>query len=215
MPPASLRKGPLDQLSKEERGGPCASKNIPTLTHHHHPINPTATRPVVNQNDASPPPRHQTSWRSTANDGTAESDTNDRDGSGNYAIVTIGTTSYEVPADPLNLCNSVDNLIFGSYATDASGQATQAGGPDVSIQVNFGVPATDWQDQGLQPPTLNVDLIDGGVRWFASTERGLGAVDSWQLTDGKATGEASFVGEVVGSGEEVGAETGSFEVVCR
>ena len=106
---------------------------------------------------------------------------------------------YEVPADPLNLCNGLDNLIFGSYATNASGQATQAGGPDVSIQVNFGVPAIDWQDQGLQPPTLNVDLIDGGVRWFASTERGLGAVDSRQLADGKATGEASFVGEVVPS----------------
>lgn len=150
-----------------------------------------------------------------ANDGTVDSGTDDQDGSGNYAIVTIGTTAYEVPVDPLNLCNSLDNLINGSYAANASGEATQAGGPDVSLQVNFGLPTTDWQDQGLQPPILNVDLIDRGVRWFASTERGLGAVDSWQLTDGKATGEASFVGEAVDTGEEVGAETGSFEVVCR
>jgi hypothetical protein len=137
------------------------------------------------------------------------------DASGNYAIVTIGSTTYEVPADPLNLCNSLDNLIFGSFAVDSTGAVTQAGGTEASIQVNFGVPATDWEDQGLQAPLLNVDLLDDGVRWFASTDRGLGMVDSWELTDGKATGEASFVGEEVGSGNEVGAESGTFEIICR
>ena len=49
----------------EQRGGPYASKNIPTLTHHHHPINPTAARYIVTLDDANPPPHHQTSCRST------------------------------------------------------------------------------------------------------------------------------------------------------
>ena len=165
----------------------------------------------------------------TADDGSDDSDppeadapdepetdpSDDGSSNGNYAIVTVGSTTYEIPADPLNLCNNFDNLIFGSFATDAGGQVVSAGGPDASLQINFGVPVTDWEDQGLQAPTMNVDLNDDGVRWFASTELGQGSVDSWTLDDGKAEGQASFVGTEAGSGAEVGSAAGSFEVVCR
>jgi hypothetical protein len=133
---------------------------------------------------------------------------------GNLAIVTIGGDTYRVPADPLNLCNSLDNLVFGSFAVGGDGAATQAGGTEVSIQVNFAIPVSDWEEQGLQPPGLDVDLQDEGVRWWASTPRGLGSVDSWELDDGRAVGEASFVAEDT-AGNEVGQEAGSFEVVCR
>ena len=141
-------------------------------------------------------------------------DSGSSDGSGNYAMVTIGDTTYEVPPDPLNLCNSLDVLISGSFATDASGAATEAGGPEAAIQINFGVPVPEWEDEGLQPPILNVDLHDEGIRWFAGVDRGLGSVDSWELTNGVATGSASFEAETV-TGEPAGAEPGSFEIVCR
>jgi hypothetical protein len=120
-----------------------------------------------------------------------------------------------VPTDSLNVCNSLENLILGSFAIDGSGQVTQAGGVDVAIQVNFGLPAPDWQAQGLQAPILDVDLQDEGVRWWASIDRGLGSVDAWQLEAGRATGEATFVGEEAGSGNQLGTESGRFEVVCR
>lgn len=134
---------------------------------------------------------------------------------GNYAIVTIAGTDYEVPVDELNLCNSLGNIIFGSFAIDSAGNATQAGGTDVSVQVNFGLPAPDWQEQGLQPPILDVDLREEGSRWWASVERGIGSVDSWELNDGMATGSATFTSETTGSGEITGTETGTFEIVCR
>lgn len=137
------------------------------------------------------------------------------DGTANYASVTVGDSTFEIPADPVNGCNSLDDLIFGSFAVNAAGTPTQAGSPEASIQVNFGIPVTDWQDRGLQAPLVNVDLLDEGVRWMASIERGLGSVDSWQLADGVASGEASFVGQTVGSGEQVGVTTGTFEVRCR
>jgi hypothetical protein len=146
-----------------------------------------------------------------ASDGQSDGST----ASGNYATVTFGGTTYEVPADPLNLCNSLDNLIFGSFATDSSGNATQAGGKDVSVQINFGIPVTDWEAEGLQAPTLDVDLQSEATRWFAIVELGKGSVDSWELTDGMATGTATFVGETQGTGETVGTEQGSFEIVCR
>ena len=133
----------------------------------------------------------------------------------NYAVVTIGGTTFEVPADPLNLCNSLDSLIFGSFATDSNGNTTQAGGTEVAVQINFGLPVTDWEAQGLQPPTLNVDVMEEGTRWFASVELGAGSVDSVMLNDGMATGAATFVSQDMGTGEETGTEQGTFEVVCR
>lgn len=161
-----------------------------------------------------------TSDEAGADDATAsgtESETGasgSSDGSGNYATVTIGGTTYEVPPDPLNLCNSLDTLISGSFALDAGGEVTQAGSPEASMQINFGIPVPEWEDEGLQPPILNVDLHDEGIRWFAGVDRGLGSVDSWQLNDGVATGSASFEAETV-TGESAGAESGSFEIVCR
>lgn len=148
-------------------------------------------------------------------DGAAAAGGGSAAGDGNYAIVTVGDTTYEVPADALNLCNSLDNLIFGSFAIDGNGQATQAGGVDVAIQVNFGLPVPDWQAQGLQAPLLDVDLQEDGVRWWASVDRGLGSVDSWQLEGGRATGDATFVGEETGSGNPAGTESGTFDVLCR
>ena len=134
---------------------------------------------------------------------------------GNYAIVTVGGTTYEVPPDALNLCNSLDKVIFGSLAVNAGGTVTSAGGTDVAVQVNFGIPVPAWDEEGLQAPLLDVDDRTEGVRWWASVGRGLGSVDSWDLTGGKATGEATFVGEQAGTGNQVGTEPGTFEVVCR
>lgn len=139
----------------------------------------------------------------------------DPDPSGNYARVTIGSETFEIPPDGLNLCNSLGNQVFGSFAAGADGSATQAGGTDAATQVNFGVPVTNWEEEGLQAPIVNLDLLDEGIRWFASVDRGLGSVDSWELADGKATGEATFEAEQVGSGTAIGSETGSFEIVCR
>lgn len=136
-------------------------------------------------------------------------------GSDNYAIVTVGGTTYEVPADSLNGCNSLGNLIIGSFAVDAGGAVVSAGGPDVGTQINFGISVPEWEAEGLQPPTIDVDDRAQSVRWWASVPRGFGSVDSWQLADGKATGQATFVGEVIGSTDQRGPESGSFEVVCR
>lgn len=135
--------------------------------------------------------------------------------SGNYARVMIGSETFEVPPDELNLCNSLDTMIIGSFATAADGTAAQAGSPDAATQINFGVPVTNWEEEGLQAPTVNLDLLDDGIRWFASVDRGLGTVDSWELADGIATGEATFEAEEAGSGTVIGTETGSFEIVCR
>ena len=135
--------------------------------------------------------------------------------SGNYAIVTVGSTTYEVPANSLNLCNSLDNLIFASFATDGAGTVVTAGGTDVGVQINFGIPVPEWEAEGLQPPTLDVDDRGTSVRWWASVPRGLGSVDSWTLEDGKAVGEATFVGEEIGTTNQVGTESGSFEIMCR
>lgn len=145
----------------------------------------------------------------------SEGASGDQGGTGNYARVTIGPDTFEVPPDDLNLCNSLENLVFGSFAVGADGSATQAGGPDAATQINFGVPVSDWEDQGLQPPSVNVDLLDDGVRWFASVERGLGSVDSWTLADGTASGQATFEAEEAGSGTVIGSESGTFEIVCR
>lgn len=144
-----------------------------------------------------------------------EAPSDDQDTSGNYATVIIGADTYEVPPDGLNLCNSLANMVFGSFAIATDGSPTQAGGTDAAIQVNFGVPVTNWEEEGLQAPTVNLDLLDDGVRWFASVDRGLGSVDSWELADGKATGEATFEAEEVGSGNVLGPESGRFEIVCR
>ncbi|MDH3299222.1 MAG: hypothetical protein OES24_01810 [Acidimicrobiia bacterium] len=139
----------------------------------------------------------------------------DDNASGNYARVTIGSDTFEMPPDGLNGCNSLDNLIFGSFAVAADGSAAQAGSPDAATQINFGVPVTNWEEEGLQAPIVNLDLLDEGTRWFASVDRGLGSVDSWQLADGMATGQATFEAEEVGSGAVIATETGSFEIVCR
>jgi hypothetical protein len=120
-----------------------------------------------------------------------------------------------VPADSLNGCNSLGNLIIGSFAVDAGGAVVSAGGTDVGTQINFGISVPEWEAEGLQPPTIDVDDRAAGVRWWASVPRGFGSVDSWQLSDGKATGQATFVGEVIGSTDQRGPEPGSFEVVCR
>lgn len=139
----------------------------------------------------------------------------DQESSGNSARVTIGSETFEVPPDGLNLCNSLDNLISGSFAIAADGSPTQAGGPDAATQINFGVPVANWEEEGLSAPIVNLDLLDEGIRWFASTDRGLGSVDSWELAGGSATGQASFEAEEAGSGAVVGAESGTFEIVCR
>lgn len=146
---------------------------------------------------------------------TSEEAAVEQDASSNYARVTIGSETFEIPPDGLNLCNSLDNLIFGSFAVAADGSPAQAGGTDAATQVNFGVPVTNWEDEGLQAPIVNLDLLDEGVRWFASVDRGLGSVDSWELADGTATGQATFEAEQTGSGTVIGTETGSFEIVCR
>lgn len=150
-----------------------------------------------------------------SSDDEASASDGDQDTSGNYAIVTIGSERFEIPPDELNLCNSLDNLIFGSFAADADGSAVQAGGSEATTQINFGVPVTNWEEEGLQAPTVNLDVLDEGIRWFASVERGLGSVDSWELSDGMATGQATFEAEEAGSGTVRGTESGTFEIVCR
>ena len=134
---------------------------------------------------------------------------------GNYAIVTVGSTTYEIPANSLNLCNNLGNLIFASFAVDAGGTVVAAGGTDVGVQINFGIPVPEWEAEGLQPPTIDVDDRATSVRWWASVPRGLGSVDSWTLEDGKAVGEATFVGEEIGTTNQVGTESGTFEVMCQ
>ncbi|MDH4279597.1 MAG: hypothetical protein OEW83_16115 [Acidimicrobiia bacterium] len=151
----------------------------------------------------------------TASADTASDDSGQQDASGNYARVTIGSETFEIPPDGLNLCNSLENIVFGSFAIAADGSPAQAGGTEAATQINFGVPVTNWEEEGLQPPLVNLDLIDEGMRWFASVDRGLGSVDSWELADGKATGEATFEAEEAGSGSVIGSEAGSFEIVCR
>ncbi len=167
--------------------------------------------------DATPADGNQATSDDDSADEPDESDasSDDQDTSGNYATVIIGADTYEVPPDGLNLCNSLANMVFGSFAIATDGSPTQAGGTDAAIQVNFGVPVTNWEEEGLQAPTVNLDLLDDGVRWFASVDRGLGSVDSWELADGKATGEATFEAEEVGSGNVLGPESGRFEIVCR
>lgn len=147
--------------------------------------------------------------------GQGESPQGDAEGSGNYATVTIGGETFEVPVDPLNGCNSLDNVVFGSFAVGADGQATPAGGPDAAIQINFGIPVPDWEAQGLQPPNVIVDDNRSTTRYIASVESGSGSVDTWELTDGRATGTATFGIQDLGTGTESGTETGTFEVVCR
>lgn len=145
----------------------------------------------------------------------AQPQADDQAAADNYALVTIGSETFEIPPDGLNLCNSLDNIVFGSFAIAADGSPAQAGGTEAATQINFGVPVTNWEEEGLQPPLVNLDLLDEGIRWFASVDRGLGSVDSWELADGKATGEATFEAEEAGSGNVLGSESGSFEIVCR
>jgi hypothetical protein len=40
------------------------------------------------------------------------------------------------------------------------------------------MPVRDWEAEGLLAPTVNVDLIGEGIRWFASVALGLGSADS-------------------------------------
>ena len=138
----------------------------------------------------------------------------DGETSGNYAIVTIGGETFEVPPDPLNGCNSLDNVIFGSFAVGADGTVVQAGGPDADVQINFGIPVRDWEAEGLQPPNMTVDDNTAGIRYIAAVGADSGSVDEWELSDGQATGSATFVLQAQG-GADTGVETGSFDVVCR
>lgn len=137
------------------------------------------------------------------------------DTSGNYAIVTIGGEAFEVPPDPLNGCNSLDNLIFGSFAVGAGGTPVQAGGPDADVQINFGIPVPEWEAEGLQPPNVIVDDNGAGTRYIASVEAGSGSVDQWELSGGQATGSATFAVQQQGTGTDSETETGTFEVVCK
>lgn len=65
MPPASLRKDPLDVTAKYQRGGPCAYRTSSTcrttITAH----KPTRHRVIPTANDANPPSRPQPPRRST------------------------------------------------------------------------------------------------------------------------------------------------------
>lgn len=135
------------------------------------------------------------------------------DDSDNYALVTIGEDAIEIPPDPLNVCTNRDNLIFGSFALGADGAIVQAGGTEVVVQVNFGIPVPDWEAEDLQPPNITVDDREAGTRWIASVDSGSGSVDNWELTDGRAIGTATFVVQDQ-TGAEAGTETGTFEVVC-
>lgn len=143
------------------------------------------------------------------------SDDQGGNGDGNYATFEIGGTTYAVPADAVNGCNNLTDIVFGSFAADASGQAVPAGGTDVAIQINFAVPVADWETNGVQPPEISVDERAENRRWTVSTQRNIGSLDSWELRDGLATGSGTFVEQDIGSGEERGEAPGSFEILCR
>ncbi len=137
---------------------------------------------------------------------------------GNAAIVTIGETTYAVPAGQANRCSNIESMVFGSFAA-GGGQAVDPNeadleGDNIEVKVSFVLAVSNWEELGLQPPSINVDLVDEGVQWFAAADSGLGSVDSWQLSDGQATGRATFLGRNA-SGEDLGLVTGTFEVVCR
>jgi hypothetical protein len=141
----------------------------------------------------------------------------DASGPANYAVVTVGDVVYEFPADPLNACNNLGNVIGASYATGADGGPVQAGGPDVAVQLNFIVPEVDWEAQGLQAPSITLDDYGRGVRWQAGGFDDIeGVFETWEMSDGRAQGTVTFIDYIVHSaGGTTEPIPGSFEILCN
>lgn len=144
------------------------------------------------------------------------------EGGGNGATVIIGDTRFEFGLDPAHTCNSFDKIIGGSFAIDSDGNATQPGGGSQSggAQLNFAIPVPTWETEGLQPPSIIIDHWGEEIRWMAQGDMDLGAVEDWELSDGVATGTASFIAQGGTTGSDAAGQPdeepvlGSFEITC-
>ncbi|MFO7549264.1 MAG: hypothetical protein R6X29_10415 [Acidimicrobiia bacterium] len=156
-----------------------------------------------------------TTGASNSGDGAGSSGT----GPANFAVVTVGDVVYEFPADPVNGCNNLGNVIGASYAIGADGSPVEAGGPEVAVQFNFIVPEVDWEAQGLQAPSLTLDDYGNGVfvRWQAGGFDDIeGVFEVWELSNGRAQGTVTFIDyNAHTAGEETEPVPGSFEILCN
>jgi hypothetical protein len=136
------------------------------------------------------------------------------------AQVTIGdlTYSFDISGLPAQ-CNTAGPYFQGSFALDASGAAVQAGGPDVVVQLNFGIPPEDWESQGLSPGSVGVEDRTTGEYWVASADIGPAdgtvGVQTINIDGDHATGTAAFI-EINGfyAGDEPQIVEGTYDITC-
>lgn len=135
------------------------------------------------------------------------------------ATVTIGDTTYEFTDDTGTwTCGSLGGMIYGTWATDVSGAPLLAGSADAEHTLIFTVGPPDWEEQGMQEPSVAVQVASEGAQWWAGAVPQVSEesrLESWTTGDGHAAGEATFVD--VGAYGRDGTDDlvpGTFDITC-
>lgn len=170
--------------------------------------------------DSSPSSPDATETTTTALSSGSGNAGTDSGTDGNHAVVTIGESTYEVTTtNALGPCSDTGPYLVGSFAADATGAPVQAGGSDVVLQINFGIPPADWAEQGVAPGSITVDDLTAGENWLATEELSADdlvvGIETVSLDGQHATGTARFVETIsfYGSGERL-AVAGTFDITC-
>jgi len=168
-----------------------------------------------------PAPSDQPSDGSTTTTITESMDTTDQPRSDDsHAEITIGDLTYTFDISGLPAqCSQSGPYLQGSFALDASGAAVQAGGPNASVQLNFGIPPEDWESQGLSPGSVGVENQTTNEYWLAAADVGPAdgtiGIQTISLDGNHATGTATFL-EINGfyAGGEPRVVEGSYDITC-
>jgi hypothetical protein len=137
-----------------------------------------------------------------------------------HAEITIGDLTYTFDISGLpTQCSQSGPYLQGSFALDASGAAVEAGGPDVSVQLNFGIPPEDWESEGLSPGSVGVEDLTTNEYWLAAADVGPAdgtiGITTINLDGDHATGTATFL-EINGfyAGSEPRVAEGTYDITC-
>lgn len=170
--------------------------------------------------DTVSPSSESTETSTSASSSGAGSAGGDGGTDGNHAVVTVGESTYEVStSNALGPCSETGPYLVGSFAVDASGAPVQAGGGNVALQINFGIPPADWADQGVAPGSITVDDRTAGENWLAAEELGADdlvvGIETVSFDGRHVTGTARFVETIAfyGSGERLSVP-GTFDITC-